>query len=69
MQLTAGERIRVSGYADELGIADYGSVRIACDGIVAETPRKYAKKVLVTLDDIAGDGNVTVLMFKRKVLK
>lgn len=69
MQLTEGERIKVSGYADELGIADYDSVRIACDGTVAETPRKYAKKVLVTLDDIAGDGNVTVLMFKRKVLK
>lgn len=62
-----GDKIRVDGFADELGIDDYGGVYVSTEGILVETPRKYAKKVLVTLDNIDGEGNVTVLVFKRYV--
>ena len=50
-----------------LGIKDYGTVRVVSYGIIADTPRKYSKKVLVTLDSIDGEGNVTVLCFRNKI--
>lgn len=59
--------IYVSGYADELGIEDYGFVRVATYGIIVQTPIKYAKKVLVKLDIVDGDGDVTVRVFKNKI--
>lgn len=65
--MKAGDKIKVDGYADELGIKDYGCVRVVSDGVVIETPRKYSKKVLVTLDSIDGEGNATVLCFRRKL--
>lgn len=65
--MKAGDKIKVDGYADELGIKDYGCVRVVSDGIVIETPKKYSKKVLVTLDCIDGEGNATVLCFRRKL--
>ena len=65
--MKAGDKIKVDGYADELGIKDYGCVRVVSDGIVIETPKKYSKKVLVTLDSIDGEGNATVLCFRRKL--
>ena len=65
--MKAGDKIKVDGYADDLGIKDYGCVRVVSDGIVIETPKKYSKKVLVTLDSIDGEGNATVLCFRRKL--
>ena len=57
--MVKGQKVKIDGYADELGIADYGTVRVLSFGTIAETPCKYAKKVLVTIDDIDGDCNVT----------
>jgi hypothetical protein len=65
--MQAGDKVKVDGYADELGIKDYGTVRVVSYGIIADTPRKYSKKVLVTLDSIDGEGNVTVLCFRNKI--
>ncbi len=67
--MQAGDKIKVDGYADELGIKDYGCVRVVTDGVVVNTPKKYSKKVLVTLDSIDGEGNVTVLCFRNKLMK
>lgn len=67
--MQAGDRIKVDGYADELGIEDYGCVKVVSNGIVAMTPKKYSKKVLVTLENIDGDGNATVLCFRNKLMK
>ncbi len=67
--MKAGDKIKVDGYADELGIEDYGCVRVVSDGIVVVTPSKYSKKVLVTLDSIDGEGNATVLCFRNKLIK
>lgn len=67
--MKAGDRIKVDGYADELGIKDYGCVRVVTEGTLVETPKKYSKKVLVTLDSIDGEGNTTVLCFRNKLTK
>lgn len=67
--MKTGDKIKVDGYADELGIEDYGCVRVVSDGIVVVTPSKYSKKVLVTLDSIDGEGNATVLCFRNKLIK
>lgn len=65
--MKSGDRIKVEGYANELGVKDYGDIYISTEGTLAETPRKYAKKVLVTLDSIDGEGDVTVLLFTRYI--
>lgn len=65
--MKSGDKIRVDGFADELGINGYGGVYISTNGVIAVTPRKYAKKVLVTLDSIDGEGGATVLVFKRYI--
>lgn len=67
MRMQVGDKVKVDGYADELGIKDYGAVRVVLHGTIADTPRKYSKKVLVTLDSIDGEGNVTVLCFRNKI--
>lgn len=65
--MKSGDRIKVEGYANELGIKDYGDVYVSTEGTLVETPRKYAKKVLVTLDSIDGEGGVTALVFTRYI--
>lgn len=65
--LKEGDRISVSGYADELGLKDYGAVSVETNGTVTMTPPKYAKKILVTLDSIDGEGNVTVLLYRKHI--
>lgn len=64
-----GDIVRIDGYADELGIEDYGRVRVITHGVIEVTPLKYSKKVLVTLDCIDGEGGVTVRVFKNKLRK
>lgn len=64
-----GDIVRIDGYADELGIEDYGCVRVITDGVIEATPKKYSKKVLVTLDCIDGEGGVTVRVFRNKLRK
>lgn len=64
-----GDIVRIDGYADELGIEDYGRVRVITHGVIEATPQKYSKKVLVTLDCIDGEGGVTVRVFKNKLRK
>lgn len=65
--MKSGDKIRVEGYADKLGIDSYGDIYVSTEGTLVETPRKYAKKVLVTLDSIDGEGGATVLVFKKYV--
>ena len=44
------DKVFVSGATDELWIKDYGCISISSNGILLETPKKSAKKVLVMLD-------------------
>lgn len=62
------DRVFVSGSADDLWIDGYGSVSVASTGILMETPAKKAKKVLVQLNYIDGDANVTVRVRKDKII-
>lgn len=66
MRFPVGARIKVSGDSAELWLKNY-NVRINTEGTVEETPKKSAKKMLVTLDSIDGEGNVCVLIRKNKV--
>lgn len=60
------DRVHVSGYSDELWIEDY-HVSVDTDATVMETPSKNAKKILLNLDSIDGEGNVCCLVRKSKV--
>lgn len=62
-----GDRVFVSGYCDELWIEDY-HVSVSTEATVEETPSTYAKKVLLTLDSIDGEGNVCCMVRKSKII-
>ena len=62
-QLKTGDRVRISGDAAELWIPRY-NVRVDSEATVMETPRPSNKKVLVTIDSIDHDSNVTVYVRK-----
>jgi hypothetical protein len=49
IDMKQGDRVYISGDSKELWIKDY-NVRVSTNAIVEETPKKNAKKVLVTLD-------------------
>ena len=53
-----GDRFRVSGDSADLWLNDY-NVRVDTEGTVLEDRLKGQKKILVTLDSIDGEGNVT----------
>lgn len=63
-QLRAGTRVYVSGDSADLGIEDY-NVRVSTVGVLVTDAAPREKRVLVTLDEIDGDQNVTVLVNKR----
>lgn len=61
-----GDRVYVGGDSAELWIEDY-NVRVSTNAIVEETPKKNAKKILLTLDWIDGESNVCCLVRRSKV--
>lgn len=61
-----GDRVYISGDSKELWIEDY-NVRVSTNAILEETPKKNAKKVLVTLDWIDGESNVCCRVRRSKV--
>ena len=69
MRLVEGDRVKISGYADELWIEDYGTVRVVSEATVAVTPSKYAKKVLINIDSIDGENNVCAAVRRSKIIK
>lgn len=52
-----GDIVYVSGEAKDLWIEEY-NVWVETTAVVVETPKKTAKKVLLTLDEIDGDRKV-----------
>lgn len=64
--LQVGDRVEISGYTDELWIEDY-HVRVSSGATVEETPGRYDKKVLVTIDEIDGDRNVCIRVRRSKI--
>lgn len=62
-----GMTVWLSGDSADLGIADY-NVRVGSAAKVVRTPNKSDKKVLVTIDTIDGDRDVTTYV-KRSTLK
>lgn len=61
-----GDRVHINGDTSELWIADY-NVRVSTGATVEETPEKYAKKVLLTLDSIDGETNVSCYVRRSKI--
>ena len=61
-----GDRVYVSGDSAELWIEDY-NVRVSTTAIVEETPKKNAKKVMLTLDWIDGESNVCCMVRRSKI--
>ena len=64
--LKKGDRVIVSGDSSELWIEDY-NVRVSTEATVEQTPDKYSKKVLLTLDTIDGEKNVCCFVRKSKI--
>lgn len=62
-----GDRVYLSGDAKALWIRDY-NVRVASHATVVETPDKNAKKVMVNIDEIDGDHDVTVRVRRDRLL-
>ncbi len=60
------DRVVVSGDSSELWIKEY-NVRVSTEATVVQTPDKYSKKILLTLDSIDGDRNVCCWVRKSKV--
>ena len=65
-QLKTGDRVKISGDTAELWITDY-NVRVDSEATIMETPRPSSKKVLVTIDAIDHDSNVTTYVRKSKL--
>lgn len=61
-----GSRVMVCGDSAELWIRDY-NVRVLSEATVEETPSKNAKKVLLTIDRIDGDSNVSCYVRRSKI--
>lgn len=61
MRLCIGDTVFISGYADELGIEDYGTVRVCSEATIVDIGKDYA---LVTIDEIDGDHKATVRILK-----
>ena len=61
-----GDRVYIGGDSKELWIEDY-NVRVSTNAILEETPKKNAKKVLVTLDWIDGESNVCCSVRRSKI--
>ena len=61
-----GDRVYVSGGSDELWIYGY-DCNVSTGATVERTPGKYAKKILLILDSIDGEGNVCAYVRKSKV--
>ena len=66
-EIKEGMTVWLSGDSADLGIADY-NVRVGSAATVVQTPNKSDKKVLVVIDCIDGDSNVTAYV-KRNALK
>lgn len=58
IQWGKGDRFHVSGDSADLWLEDY-NVRVDTEGTILEDRVKGQKKMLVTLDRIDGEGNVT----------
>lgn len=61
--LKAGAHVRLSGDSKDMWIKDY-NVRVCSHATVLATPKPHDKKVLVNIDYIDGDTNVTTYIRK-----
>ena len=68
MKFKEGERVFVSGDSDSLYIQDY-HVRVATNATVLKDVSNKAKKALLSLDRIDGDGDVTAMVMLSGVSK
>lgn len=64
--LIEGDRVLISGDSAALGIEDY-NVRVDSYGTVVVTPTIGAAKVLVCIDSVDGDRNVSALVNAAKI--
>lgn len=61
-----GDTVFINGDSSELWIKDYNT-RVSTYATIEETPKKNAKKVLVTLNYIDGESNVYCYVRRSKV--
>lgn len=66
-EIREGDRVRLSGDSKDLWISDY-NVRVNTQATVVQTPAKHAKKLLVIIDEIDGDHNVTTLIRRSRAI-
>lgn len=67
--LKVGDRVFLSGAADELWIEDYGLTRVESNATVLQTPNPKDKKVLLNIDYIDHESNVNALVKKDKIIR
>ena len=66
MVLTPGTRVSLSGDSAELWIQDY-NVRVSSYATVEIAPAPRDKKVMVSIDSIDGDCNVTAKVHRNRL--
>jgi len=66
-KLKKGDRVRLSDDAATLWLADY-NVRVSSYATVLVTPAPYLHKVLVCIDSVDGEQNVTARVRKTRCL-
>ena len=64
--LYEGDRVRISGDSAELWIKDY-NVRVDSHATVLQAPSPRDKKVLVNIDCIDNDANVTAYVRRSRI--
>lgn len=64
--IQSGSRAYLSGDSAEMWLKDY-NCRVSSPVTVLETPAKCARKVLVCIDSIDGEGNVTAYVRRNKL--
>lgn len=66
LTLEQGARAYLSGDSADLWLKDY-NCRVSSPVTVLETPRKGARKILVSIDTIDGDGHVTAYVRRNRL--
>lgn len=64
--LMEGVRVQLSGDSTELWLTDY-NCRVCSPATALETPKPRAKKVLVCIDNVDGDGRITAYVRRSKL--
>lgn len=67
LNLQAGDKVYLTGDSYELWITDYPNIRVSSEATVMKTPKPNDRKVLLQIDYIDHETNVTAYVRRTKI--